>query len=674
MDRHFFKRSTNLSTQIKRVITYRILICFLLALSVVLAIGVNDVHSSSHQLEKNLEEHCITLENFVISQILVKNESAIQPKLDDLNEKSRTSNITWREGSAVELQKKFNWHFPFSWSYIYPVKNIDGTKLGTLIVTGSLLNDHVLFSDLATKILLLLLFFIIIFIVLYPLGKRIPQQLFIAPINNLLLLLQNKKNEQTSDKLPSMPEEINEIKNKISALLTDAEERSHETALGRIATQVAHDIRSPLAVLNIETQSLLSIPEVSRINIRNAVQRVNDIANNLLSKYKQENKDSITKGVPSSELASVMLENIVSEKRVQILDREIQINLEIDPESYDVFVNVDIPDFKRVLSNIINNAIDAIDNHGIITVVSDNGCGIPKDKLPLIFEEGVSFGKKNGSGLGLPYAINKISSWHGDYSLTSEVGEGTEFEMILPQARPATWFAQEINIMENDTVVILDDDIYIHQIWDNRFTVEFINAHHLKVHHFQDPNIFFEFCQLHLPLKNTRFLLDYELIGHQKNGLILAKMLNIGVQSILVTSRYEDQDVREACRKLGMKIIPKPFAERTPINILSRTDTVFIDDEEAITSLWQESAMRAGKNINVFNDPREFMRISHLYEKDTLIYMDSSLGGNLKGEDFAKVLFDQGYLNIILATGFSKEHFREVNWVKDIIGKEPPWN
>lgn len=52
--------------------------------------------------------------------------------------------------------------------------------------------------------------------------------------------------------------------------------------------------------------------------------------------------------------------------------------------------------------------------------------------------------------------------------------------------------------------------------------------------------------------------------------------------------------------------------------------------------------------------------------------MDSSLG-DLKGEDVAKTLYEKGYINIILATGYNKENFKHVTWVKDISGKNPPW-
>lgn len=675
--------ATNLSTQIKRVIGYRILICFLLALSVFLTITVIEITSSSHQLEKNIEEQCNTLKSFVISQALVNNEDAIQLKLNALNEQSSNTKFTWNNVSDP-TQKHLRWHFPLSWLYFYPVKNMDGTKLGTLLVTGSLLEDHALLSDLLKKISLLLLFFSIIFIVLYPLGKRIPQQLFLEPINNLLLLLRNEKSRLITDSLPNMSEEINEIKNKITDLLKDAEERSHETALGQIARQVAHDIRSPLLVLNLETVGLFSISEKKRLAIRDAIQRVNDIANNLLSQYKKEKSTAASASFLSSEPIAIVLESIISEKRVEASHSSIKIELEICPDANILFTKIDIAEFKRVLSNIINNSIEAITNDGLITIklsknvekvaisIIDKGCGIPKDQLPLILEPGVSFGKTEGSGLGLPYIVNKIYSWNGNYTITSEVNEGTTFEIILPQSKPANWFAHDINIPQNWNLVMLDDDESIHNILNQRFSDEFVKTNNLTIFHFYTPKELVAYCDDSQKISKTIFLLDYELAEYTKNGLALAEMLSITNHATLITSRYEDSDIRDNCQRLKMKMMPKPFFIAAPIKILKNVDLIFIDDDESITEIWKDRAQSVGKNIEVFNNIHDFMRIFDLYEKNTLIYIDSALGGDLKGEDFAKILYDNCYQNIFIATGYNKEDFsKNMYWIKDIVDKYP---
>ena len=56
-------------------------------------------------------------------------------------------------------------------------------------------------------------------------------------------------------------------------------------------------------------------------------------------------------------------------------------------------------------------------------------------------------------------------------------------------------------------------------------------------------------------------------------------------------------------------------------------------------------------------------------------YIDSCLGdGVIKGQDLAKELYDQGYKNLYMSTGFEKEKFANMPWIKNITGKTPPWD
>jgi len=59
----------------------------------------------------------------------------------------------------------------------------------------------------------------------------------------------------------------------------------------------------------------------------------------------------------------------------------------------------------------------------------DYGPGIEKDKLALIFESFFTSGKKDGTGLGLPFCKRIMTTFDGDIICRSEIGEWTEFEM-----------------------------------------------------------------------------------------------------------------------------------------------------------------------------------------------------------------------------------------------------
>lgn len=68
---------------------------------------------------------------------------------------------------------------------------------------------------------------------------------------------------------------------------------------------------------------------------------------------------------------------------------------------------------------------------GIIVQVKDEGCGIPKDKIPKL-NEAFYTTKETGTGLGLVVTEKIIKDHNGKMSFESEVGVGTTVEVMLP--------------------------------------------------------------------------------------------------------------------------------------------------------------------------------------------------------------------------------------------------
>ncbi len=134
--------------------------------------------------------------------------------------------------------------------------------------------------------------------------------------------------------------------------------RREETA--RVSAQVAHDIRSPLSALNLITGTLESIPEETRLIVRNSVNRINDIANNLLQKSKT--KGFLSEVDEHSLLRDVMLSTIVdtmvSEKRTQFREK-MNVDIETDlSNSYGLFSPLDPSQLSRAISNIVNYRVN----------------------------------------------------------------------------------------------------------------------------------------------------------------------------------------------------------------------------------------------------------------------------------------------------------------------------
>lgn len=454
-----------------------------------------------------------------------------------------------------------------------------------------------------------------------------------------------------------------------------------------LITQIAHDIRSPLAAINTVLSDVTSVAENKRIMLRNAGRGINDLANLLLFHSKNNflnSQDSITATNDYSELIFVFLDNMVTEKRYEYSKYNINIDLNVSDHSHNCFSNFNPASFKRVLSNLINNSIEATNFNGSIIVslasnadqveiiIDDNGCGIPHDILPKITEQGFSFNKKNGHGFGLSYAKKYLAQINGSMDIHSKEKIGTKITMRLVRANHPSWFCNSINIKHDSLVVILDDDLSIHDAWDARFStvshVKLIHAYNVSelLHHKINPVI------------PALYLVDYELLSDSKNGLDVIKDNKLNEKAILVTSCFEDADIRTQCENIGVKIIPKSYVPYIEISLMPNTEhkkiLVFIDDDESMRMTWVFSAEAAGKNLITYASFDEFLNELHLFNKNTIIYIDSDLGNKMKGEVCAKQLFNKGFIEIYLATGHSKDRFAHMPWIKSIIGKEPPFH
>lgn len=106
-------------------------------------------------------------------------------------------------------------------------------------------------------------------------------------------------------------------------------------------------------------------------------------------------------------------------------------------------VNCDSLKIRQVLIALINNAIEALETKGTITIclslednfakieVKDTGCGIPNDDKDKIFQLFATT-KKNGTGIGLSRAQRIINSHRGSISFSSEKDSGTSFTILIP--------------------------------------------------------------------------------------------------------------------------------------------------------------------------------------------------------------------------------------------------
>jgi two-component system sensor histidine kinase HydH len=131
--------------------------------------------------------------------------------------------------------------------------------------------------------------------------------------------------------------------------------------------------------------------------------------------------------------------------RQQVLSRPIKIELQKAPDLPEV--EHDSDQVHQVLLNLLLNAVQAVEKTGTVNVeigerdglasvvVSDTGRGIAPQNLPNIFRPFYTT-KGDGTGLGLSLAQRIVEDHHGRIEVSSVVGKGSTFTVLLPFQMP----------------------------------------------------------------------------------------------------------------------------------------------------------------------------------------------------------------------------------------------
>lgn len=562
--------NVSLARQVKKAITDRITICFLILFLTASLFAMYDIVNSVSMLKESVETKSLTLKNFIISQALIDNEPGIQTQLDQENQTDKSIYFKFSSNKAARYTQAMHWIPPWGWEYYFPITFGD-TNLGYIKAEGSFWSDKQLFYQFLLLITILIIFSSTMFFLLYPLAKKIPQLLFLTPIDELLALLKNKENRIGAHKSPSSFLEINEISDEIFSLFNEVQQKTKEAAIGQVAAQVAHDIRSPLTALQALTeQQLTDIEESKRILLQNAIFQIRDIVNNL-------DQNSFPKERSITQL-SILLEHVLSERRVALAGKPISINQHIGIEAYGFFVDILPSEMTRVLTNIINNAVESIqvaqgvidvslysEANNIVISVKDNGIGIPKTVIDSLFQRGFTT-KQTGSGLGLFHAKETLSQWSGSITVESTHGKGTSIYLTLPSSAAPPWFAPSLSIPNNSIAVCVDDSVSIWNAWQTRFKS---TGRHIELRYCKDKAELLRELGKEEPCPRT-YLVDYEFSGQSYTGLdLIENILSYKTPKdfvFLVTSR-ESEETQHFCLEHRISIISKIYALKIPIKM-----------------------------------------------------------------------------------------------------------
>lgn len=246
------------------------------------------------------------------------------------------------------------------------------------------------------------------------------------------------------------------------AVLHDATEQEKEERERRLfVSNVSHELRTPLTSVKSYLEALDDgalneeiAPNFIKVSL-DETNRMMRMISDLLALSRIDNK-STQLNVEMTNFTAFM---------TYILNRFGQIkSQETNPgKSYEIirdypvnsiWVEIDTDKMTQVIDNILNNAIKYSPDGGKITVsmkttdtqlivsISDQGLGIPKKDLPLIFDRFYRVDKarsraQGGTGLGLSIAKEIVKQHNGFIWAKSEYGKGSTFTIVLPYDQDA---------------------------------------------------------------------------------------------------------------------------------------------------------------------------------------------------------------------------------------------
>ncbi|MDB6171680.1 MAG: histidine kinase [Chthoniobacteraceae bacterium] len=217
--------------------------------------------------------------------------------------------------------------------------------------------------------------------------------------------------------------------------------RNERLALvGTMANSIIHDLKNPMCVICGCAELISSKapdPTVKKLTdtIGRAVDNMFDMTQELLD---------FARGRSSLELRRTCITALMEEVDPQInhlVPETITLAREVHCTA---FITADTGRFARMLLNLVKNSIEAMNQGGMLSLsvrqkcshvvfrISDTGCGIPAELQARIFEPFVSFGKSQGTGLGMAIVKSVVEAHSGTISVHSEVGVGTEVEVSIP--------------------------------------------------------------------------------------------------------------------------------------------------------------------------------------------------------------------------------------------------
>ncbi len=578
-----------LTHEIQRILKNSLMAVVVLVSTAFVGYMIFEVHSANRQIENLLLDHAqeslksasLDGTQFEVSKDLDRLILIIRKSLDVRSlVKITVNDRPLAEAGRIGTISLFVGDF--SRTFVLP----DGKSA---VIHAAIDYTDFIFKSFATLVLIL----VSITIGVRVLNKKLSASLnsITTPLDQLVDALDSKSVSEDSpleiklSDIQSGYHEVSVLAETLNKFLSRIKVLKIEEGRAEVADQVAHDVNSPLVALeSILGDKSITLDENVRIHLRTSIHRIREIVGSLkgvVNKTNSSEHDESEKEILTEIDVVSLCSEIVNEKRLQYLDRpSIEVDIVIDREVYGLFAKADPSDFKRAISNLIDNAVDSIRNDGNVVIhflggescleviVTDDGVGIPQDILEKLGRKGVT-SKSAGHGLGFYSVKRSVESWGGKIFIESSHEKGTSVSLTLPKVRPPSWFLESLVIPDGGTVVVIDDDRSIHQTWQRVLATHTYNRN-VRLEHYSSVSKFIKTLETE-PTRwppSTQFLVDYEFRGETETGLTAIDMLTQQKRSsVLVSSRFDDSKIILEIVKSDSRCLSKNMVPYVPVKI-----------------------------------------------------------------------------------------------------------
>ncbi|MGL5347804.1 MAG: ATP-binding protein [Peptostreptococcaceae bacterium] len=279
--------------------------------------------------------------------------------------------------------------------------------------------------------------------------------------------------EWSSEYISEEEEYITTARDLTTNLEIEKEKRKLEEAVqlevvrNEFFSNISHEFRTPINIILGTMQVINKNIENDNLRLDNLKKYTNYIKQNSYRLLRLVNNlidiSKMDIGMYELRCSNQNIISIIEDITLSVADytKENMINLIFDTDNEEVITYCDPDKIERIMLNILSNAIKYTKENGCIKVIitteddyitvsiKDNGIGIPKDKLDIIFDrfgqvEGSFNRKHEGSGIGLSLVKNLVEMHGGNINVISEINKGAEFIFSIPIR------TEEINNLEYD--------------------------------------------------------------------------------------------------------------------------------------------------------------------------------------------------------------------------------